>query len=377
MILAGHEVEGCLEQLAEIEARYRDLAGSRAGESVYRVAGRWLVEEGHLRDRLLSGMARALRARPRTPFIGGLKTAPLARAALSGPRLRSRSKAVAICFKQNIRAFYLETRPVTLKMANPTSWGRSVREEIGIRQRLDHAPGVSLPRLIASDPGGRPPYFWEELVFGRHLHSKRDHAFFLGQVLPRILDFYQGRGVRHTLGADFLDFERLVADVLEVVDQARWSSRWIDRARFRARVAASGEAANRYLLVGMGHGDLSNGNILITEDDRVCLVDWSRSRELILMQDLEKLFQEYPGSWAATVDRLEALRPREVDSQRLVSWSDQALLGTLQLIQFFGAIRERLRSRRDDLGERYVLQCDRNLAKEFATATRLIETGQL
>jgi hypothetical protein len=377
VILDGHEVEDCLSHLVEIEAAFPHLTGPREGESVLRLAGRWLVEEGHLRDRLLSGLVRGARGRTRTPSIGDLKTAPLVRAAFSGARIRSRSRAVAICFKQSIRSFYVEPRPVTLKMANPTSLGRDLRKEIETRRRLVDTEGVIVPRLIASNVQGPPPYLWEELVFGRHLDSRRDHAFFLGRVLPRILDFYAGGGVRAARVSEFLDLQRLVADVLQLAERARWSNRWIDRPTFRTRVMRCSKMASRSVLVGAGHGDLSNGNILITPDDRVCLIDWSRSREVILMQDLEKLFQEYPGSWGAAVDRLESLRPAAADPGGLLPWSEQALLGNLQLIQFFGASRERLAKRRDALAKRYVRQFDRILAKEFATAAQLMQSGEL
>lgn len=373
VILDGHDVGDSLEHLAEIEAGFRDLAGSREGDGVFRVAGRWLVEEGHLRALLRAGVARALGAAPRVPMVGDLKLAPLALAAISGPRVSSRSSAAVVCFKHDVRAFYLGERAVTLKMANPANRGVGLRSEIRTRKRIGRAAGVALPRLIASDPDGSPPYLWEEVVFGRRPDPRRDRAQFLEQVLPRILDFYEGCGVRHLVGSEFLDLERLVADVLETVAAVSWSAGWVDRELFRARVAGCGAGADKLLLAGTGHGDLSSGNILITGDDRVCLVDWARSREQILIQDLEKIFQEYPGSWALALARMEGWRPREIAPDRFMPWAQQAFLGNLLQIQYFGAARRP----NTPWGRKWIAQCDRILAKEFVAATRLIGDGRL
>jgi hypothetical protein len=95
------------------------------------------------------------------------------------------------------------------------------------------------------------------------------------------------------------------------------------------------------------------------------------------MQDLLKLLREYPGSWAVAVEALESLHRPDGDRWPRLPWSDQALLGSLQLIQQFGAMRDRLGRRGDELGRRYARQCERVLVKEFAAASRLMESGQL
>jgi hypothetical protein len=373
MMLGGHSVEDSLAHLAALEARFRDLAGARGGEAVFRVAGRWLVEEDYLRAVLRSGFARVRGAAPRVPLVGDLKPAPLALAAISGSRIRCPSTAVAVCFKTNCRAFYLGARAVTLKIADTSTGGLSLRHEIRTRERIGNAAGITLPRLIASDSDGTSPYLWEEVVFGRRPNHRRDRARFLHHVLPRILDFYAGCGVRYVIGFDFLDVERLAADALEAAERMPRSIPRADRQLLRARVAACGEEADKYLLVGTGHGDLSSGNILIAEEGRVCLVDWERSREQILMQDLEKLFQEYPGSWDAAVDRMESWRPEGIDPDRVMSCEYQAMLGVLQQIQAFSAARRE----RAALPAAWDRQCERVLAKEFAAATRLMKKGRL
>jgi hypothetical protein len=372
-LIGVHRLEDSLEHLAEIEAAFRDLAGIREGEAVFRVAGRWLVEEGYLRALLRGSLARALGAAPRVPVVGDLKPAPLALAAISSPRVRGRSSADAVCFKQDVRAFYLRERAVTLKMANPETHGVGLRDEIRTRRSIGKTDGVALPRFIASDPEGAPPYLWEEVVFGRRPEPKRDRARFLDCVLPRILDFYAGCGVRHVIGSDFLDLERLADDVLETAGEVPWSAEWVDRELFRDRVTGCCAEADKFLLVGTGHGDLSSGNILITEDEGVCLVDWARSREQILIQDLQKVFQEYPGSWALALERMESWRPRGIAPDRVMPWAQQAFLGNLVHIQVFSELHRRRAAR----GPEWVDKFDRIFAKEFVAATRLISEGRL
>jgi hypothetical protein len=372
MILNGHDVADSLDRLAEIEADFRDLAGAREGEAAFRVAGRWLVEEGYLHALLRSSLARVFRTPPRVPIVGDLRPAPLALAAISGPRIRGRSTAVAVCFKNNFRAFYLGRRAVTLKLADSATRGIWLRDEIRTRKRIGNTSGVALPEVIASDADGVRSYLWEQFVFGRRLEPGRDRARFLSHVLPRILEFYAGCGVRYVIGSDFLDLERLAADVLEAAERMPWSTEWVDRERFHARVASCGTAADRFLLVGTGHGDLASGNILITEEESVCLVDWEHSREQILMQDLEKLFQEYPGSWALAVDRMESWRPEGIAPDRVMPWVQQALLGNLLRIQFFDELGRRMAALGADRGGQF----DRILAKEFLAATRLIGEGR-
>jgi len=125
--------------------------------------------------------------------------------------------------------------------------------------------------------------------------------------------------------------------------------------------------------VGTGHGDLSSGNILLTEDDTVYLVDWESSREQIVIMDLEKLFVEYAGSWAPAVERLESWRPEGSDPDRNMSSERQAMLGNLERIQFFDGIRQQYPERAGGWRE----QITRILAKEFAAASGLIRDGRL
>jgi hypothetical protein len=371
--IGGHRVEDSLDRLAEIEASFRDLARSREREAVFRVVGRWLVEEGHLRTLLRGSLARALGRTPRVPVVGDLKPAPLALAAISGPRVRSRSGADAVCFKHDVRAFYLGGRAVTLKMANPATRGIALQDEIRARRSIGKATGVALPRFIAGAPDATPPYLWEEVVFGRRPDPARDRAQFLERLLPRILDFYEGCGVRYVIASDFLDLDRLAADALEAAGEMSWSGEWVDRELFRARAVGCCADSDELVVVGRGHGDLSSGNILITADDGVCLVDWARSREQILIQDLQKLCQEYPGCWEGALARMESWRPPAIAPDRVMPWEQQALLGNLLHIQFFS----RLRRRNADLGRKWVDQLERILAKEFAAATRLIGEGRL
>jgi len=377
MILNGHDVKGSLARLADVEANFRDLAGTCVGEAVFRVAGRWLVEEGYLHGLLRSSLARVLRTSPRAPVVGDLGVVPLALAAISGPRIRGRNTAVAVCFKSNVRAFYLGARAVTLKMANPVTRGHWLRTEIETRKRLGKPTGVVLPQVIASNGEATHPYLWEEIVFGRRLDPKRDGELFRCHVLPRILDFYEGGGVQCVAGTDFLDLEQLTADVLKAAEQVPWSAKWMDRELFRTRVASCSKEADKYLLVGRGHGDLSCGNILITEDRRACLLDWTRSREQILMQDLEKLFQRYPGSWELAVDRLGSWRPDGIDPDRIMSCSRQAMLGSLQMIQYFSKIRQEHAAPDTEWNRQLARKCDRVLVKQFTAATRLTAQGRL
>ena len=134
-----------------------------------------------------------------------------------------------------------------------------------------------------------------------------------------------------------------------------------------------GAEADKFLVVGRGHGDLSSGNILITEDEGVCLVDWARSREQVLIQDLQKVFQAYPGSWELALERMESWRPREIARDRVMPWAQQAFLGNPMHIQFFGGLRRR----RAVWGAEWVEQFDRIFTKEFVVATRLIADGRL
>ena len=366
--LKGHDVAAALAAIGEVEGRIDTLpAGSRA--SRFQRLGPWLLERGFL----ISLLRHGARAMPAVPGLSGIGAFRLAKALLSPALVRSTCRAQAVHFKEGARAFYLLPKSITVKLSSSPASQRGFANEIEARRLA--AGELRCPRLIDYELESTPCFMCEEMIDGRRPDRSRDRELVIDFVLNPLWSYYESRGFELVRCSDLYDLGALLSGVRAAAAAEReWDPAWLERGRFLDEIQVLGEERDRYVPCCMGHGDLSDGNMIVGNDDgAIYLVDWERARKLPVVHELRKIFLQYAGSWDLLAPRLGSLTGGRPASQ-IVPLARQALLDVLaQIVEF----QRWSPASQADARQRKAVERKRShlLRREFASASRLLSHG--
>ncbi len=213
---------------------------------------------------------------------------------ICGNKVSITSAAAAIQLKEDmtrIRAFYLaEDMPagahgycVKIVQADAVT-GPRMREEIALRRRLENFGTLTLPTIFENFEEGNFIYLIEEIIIGRRFSIARDADAYIRQGLTQMLATYRCAGVQHAPLAS--KFDPVMTEHLRAVPEIE--------PDFVAAVEAA-FARNPDIPVGLCHGDLLPSNMCLSAD-KFYLLDWDRSFEGAIVQDLMRLPMKYPAS---------------------------------------------------------------------------------
>ena len=284
-----------LARLEAVEPEIPLLANRPARVAHFRRLGSWLVEERLLLSMLGGRVLGRKDALP--PRLAEASAARLLAALLFSPRWRARCRAQALLSKTRVRAFYGEPEPLTIKLV--PNRGRSLEALARDVEARESAAGLGVPRLLAHCTDGPLPYLCEELLYGRHPDPKQDAAAVLAFVLGDLWERYRERGFAWKRCGDSHDLGALISNFEEMTEAMAWPERKALGDALRQLV----EEAPKLVPWCHGHGDLSMGNMLIS-DGRMVLLDWERSRHLPLLVELAKIVIMSPETWAAVAARI-------------------------------------------------------------------------
>jgi hypothetical protein len=187
-----HDVTRELAILEGIEARLEAIPTDRNSETLFRIIDNWLV-----RDRKNWGFFPNPISRTRRITMADIPHFPNRRLFsvrsnyMFADRVRARTSASAICFRTNLRAFYLSQQPVSLWIANRQKSSEVLRKSLALRDQYNHSSGFLTPNIIVQDIESKPPYFLEELITGRPFGQPEDWALLVDKVVPSLFRFYE------------------------------------------------------------------------------------------------------------------------------------------------------------------------------------------
>jgi hypothetical protein len=322
----GHGIEQLLERLAATERAIPFLAEQPEARVHFRRVGHWLVEERFLLA-LLAARARGQPhpAPPRLAKMGALRM--LAALGLSR-RYVARCRAQAIYFKKHVRAFFLTPRACSLKLVVPAA-REGISRELAARSRVEGR--VLAPRLLAHRLEGPHPHLCEELVFGRRPNRKRDEQLVLRFVLDELWESYRSAGFEWRPCTEFHQLDALLKSFEATLDDwTRWPSTWPAKCDLREPLTRLADEAEKLVPCCLGHGDLSDGNMLVA-DDRILLFDWEHAGRLPILLDLAKIVVQYPASWKPILARTEQ-EFAHAPNPGMVSARNQSALAALDRI---------------------------------------------
>jgi hypothetical protein len=360
-----------LQMVARVEERLGIAPRARA--STYRRVGSWLVEAGHLRRALVRGwrrpeltvlpyFAEASRRRGAARLVGDFH-----------PRARwpARCAADVVSVRHNVRAFYLASAaPLTVKILLPgVRTPAEMRAEVAGRRRLPALGTVGVPSLLQADLEADPPYFTEEVVFGRRLRPAADAPLIATRLCPALWRAYEAQGFALRPISACVDATDAAALLGELAAAHAWPEGALSPAAFAAgALRALADDDDAPMLCAIGHGDLGLTNVLLAADGRLSILDWERTRELPVAVDLVRVLVAVPAARDVVrelVDRRAAAAP----GATMASFDRQLLVAVLDaLLRWSRDARARRRSQPSTAMRHYLVLASQLLSSGGAGA---------
>ena len=188
-----------------------------------------------------------------------------------------------------LRSFYPSTG-VTVKIFCSEAARHRAHNELEARSLLAQAGKLIIPQVLASSMDRRSAYLMEEMIAGRHPGSEMQ----LGPFVAEVWETYQALGFSLTDCLPRFTLEAIKEELagvriplhLRYEEECRNELvRWLERLP---------DPRERPLLAGFGHGDLSLGNIIVTDTGKWFVLDWECSGRIPVTWDLGKLIVSAP-----------------------------------------------------------------------------------
>lgn len=304
---------------------------------IYRRIGSWLVQTRYLNSfqylDSISFLKKPAPSNVRIPDFcldlspkGALK---FISAYVLSNRLLGRTSAEAIRIKNNIRTFYIN---VPLPFSSKILFGKTrsindMKREIEVRSRVSGFHTVRVPRILQYDLDNDPPFFCEEIISGRKADPLRDGSIISKDLCPQLWQTYERQGITFKKIQDVIDSNGALKKLEKAIGLIKWNRRWCDRKTFFQN-ACDLLQSNFLLPCSTGHGDLSPGNMIVTPDGQVYIVDWECAKEMPIIFDLYAILKSIPQSRHFFESRIELLRTKNEGIQ-IPSFRAQCFLSVL------------------------------------------------
>lgn len=235
-----------------------------------------------------------------------------------------------------LRAFYPE-RGLALRLQGAGENSGVHRELTARRTVAEHAPYLA-PQLLshgAFDVGGEPvAYLFEELIDARQLRNRKEVGERIGEVAELLTDLHASVGV--------------ASEPVERVVRRDLPQLWAEAVVEHDLDPSVGDAVqalfarNERLEVSISHGDLVASNILVTDDDRLVLVDWEFSRTQPIAFDLAKPLLQAADPEAALERLRHAVAPTLPASSASFTLEEQLTIAVARALS--GSARKRAKA---------------------------------
>jgi len=332
--IKGHDVSKELAILEGIEARLEAIPTGTTNGSLFRIMDNWLIRDVKIWDFLPYPVSRSrginradLSAFPnRRPFSVLYKY-------LFADSVRARTSASSICFKNNLRAFYLSKQRVTLWIASRQKSSEVLRKSMALRDQYNRSSGFLTPKIIAQDIESNPPYILEELITGRPFGQPKDYDLLVDKVLPSLFRFYEREFIRHHPAAEIYDVSLIYQEVTKAVSKFKDEKKWLRHPeRLLKAVEQCLLLSDEKLPLCVGHGDLCRTNLIVAADCSIVLLDWEHSRELPIAEELIRLMSQLVRKHPHLTRRVMLMLRQLTEDPIAMSPKRQFLLASLEMV---------------------------------------------
>ena len=313
-LLVGHDIADCIASLTGIEAHLGLGPQSGWRPPRFRQFARLFVSDRYLSKDLLRRWS-PNRNGIELPRLNRLSVLSLLRRRLAGTAYEWPVGADAILFAANMRGFYVSPDQVTIKVKGPGRSAAEFREDVQARRRVAESGLVDVPAVLEADLSAAQPYVVDQFVAGRRAHWLKHRAILLNELVPRFWRMYQAFGTTLEPCQGWFDIAAITDDLRALPLDPGWTEELQCRGLLVRIMSSMAHHQDEALVCGFGHGDLSVGNLIVTPDAKLCVVDWELSRRQPIAWDFRKLLLHVPEVW----DRLGVLLENEIRHQ---GWPD-------------------------------------------------------
>jgi tetratricopeptide (TPR) repeat protein len=188
-----------------------------------------------------------------------------------------------------LRSFYPSTG-VTIKIFCSEAARQRAHNELEARSLIAKAGTLSVPQVSASSMDSGSAYIMEEMVTGRHPARETQLRAFVAEVW----ETYQALGFNLTECLPCFTLEAIKEELGSVPIPPHMRYEQECRNALLRRLERLPDPRERPLLAGFGHGDLSLGNIMVTDTGKWFILDWECSGRIPVAWDLGKLIVSAP-----------------------------------------------------------------------------------
>ncbi|MBE9541145.1 MAG: phosphotransferase, partial [Proteobacteria bacterium] len=113
----------------------------------------------------------------------------------------------------------------------------------------------------------------------------RDRSIISQRLCPQLWHTYERLGIKLRKIRDVINLTNVSEILHDACNMVEWHNTWCDRGAFLSRTLDLLEG-NFCLPFSIGHGDLSFGNMIMSQDGEIYIVDWECAKEMPIVFDL-------------------------------------------------------------------------------------------
>jgi hypothetical protein len=226
--------------------------------------------------------------------------------------------------RRSRRGFYLG-RGLTIKLLPPEAPSEQLQRDVEARTLVAASGRLNVPKILMSGVVNDRAFLVEELITGHHPAAAQEQRI-VDALVPAIWATYQalGFGTADT----FLDLtaEAIQSELERVCVPEQMAYERACRDELLRRLRQLPSTVEQPLVTAFGHGDLSTGNIIVTDSGDLFVIDWETSGRMPIVWDLRKLISAVPGLLSRVVQLLRA-ELRQPGLREAMSAENQCLIG--------------------------------------------------
>jgi hypothetical protein len=203
----------------------------------------------------------------------------------------------------------------------------NMKTEIRTRQIIAEYQTVNVPKIFEIGIDFSPPFFTEELIWGERPFKLKDSKIISDVLCPQMWESYIKYGIKEKQLKNILDPCGFYNELLEAVNKIPWRRRYGEKDIFLLNASAL-VRDDGFLQYSLGHGDLSLGNIIITDDKKIYLVDWEQAKERPVVFDLYRIITSFPQSKRYIKTQIESHKYSN-GNIKFIPFENQILLAAL------------------------------------------------
>jgi len=284
--IRGIEYSEILEAVRQVEISSQKLEQQKAALNQYVKLGSWLIQARYAgKPQLLPCL------KDMSPLVDRSLFARIKRKLKTLNTIHAACNADLICVKHHIRAFYCQPRRYTARIAmHADASEHKLKKELEILRQVRQFGCINVPAIHETGQAGPHAYLVEDLIDGEPVTYPADLQL-LNQLAMDLWQNYLRFGLETAASDSYIEegTSILIDDALE---KTVWNPAWGSKQDFLDTITRL-IGGNSSLLCGVGHGNLSLGN-MIKHDNRIHVLDWEYAGETPIAFDVAKLLLQVP-----------------------------------------------------------------------------------